>query len=84
MPDDAMEFLGESGLLRRVHPQQVILDQNSGGYRPSSAAFNDDNLSVDIETILALHHLDWNFTQKGYEGFFSTVLGRSCTELVAL
>lgn len=87
-PDDVLEFFDESGLLRRVHSSQVVLDKNSGKYRPSSAAFNDNNLSVDIETILTSRNFDWTFTLKGHEGFslvrFSAEIARDLGQKVIL
>ena len=38
-----------SGLLRRVHPEQVVPGASSGEWRVSSAAFRDLNLSTDCE-----------------------------------
>lgn len=56
----------DAGLLRRIHPIQVVSDENSGEYRPSSAAFRDIELSVDAEPILLTAGLDWHFTLKEY------------------
>jgi hypothetical protein len=55
-----------SGLLRRIHPQQVIDDANTGKKRPSSAAFKDPDLSVDSEFILEQDGLDWHFSLKDH------------------
>ena len=60
---------GDAGLLRRIHPKQLVPDQNSGGRRPSSAAFKDPELSVDAEPILEEDGLNWNFSLNGYEGY---------------
>jgi hypothetical protein len=59
IPDDA-------GLLRRVHPDQVVEDKNSGGWRPSSGAFTDEHLSVDAESILEARGSDWQFTVRNH------------------
>jgi hypothetical protein len=55
-----------AGLLRRIHPDQVVMDGNSGHYRPSSAAFKDPELSVDAEPILHSQGLDWKFSILKY------------------
>lgn len=44
-----------AALLRRVHPDWVIQDENLGGYRPSSAAFQDSSdtpMSVYVEDLV--------------------------------
>jgi hypothetical protein len=56
-------------LLRRVPPDQVVLDKNTNTHRPSSAAFEDEQLSVDIQSVLHEHGLDWRFTLRGHESF---------------
>jgi hypothetical protein len=52
----------QAGLLRRIHPEQVVMDGNVGHYRPSSAAFKDQELSVDAEPALHSQGLDWKFS----------------------
>ena len=44
-------------------------DESGVCYRPTSDAFRNFNLSVDIEAILAEHGHDWRFTLIGHEGF---------------
>ena len=58
-----------TGLLRRIRPDQIVDDQNRGLRRPSSAAFKDPALSVDAESLLAAHGLDWHFSLHGYQGY---------------
>jgi hypothetical protein len=58
-----------SGLLRRVHPQQVVDDANTGKRRPSSAVFKDEDLSVDAECILEKDGLGWRFSLKEHSGY---------------
>jgi hypothetical protein len=59
----------DAGLLRRIHPKQIVADQNKGGQRrPSSAAFLDPELSVDVEPLLHAESLDWQFSLKGFSG----------------
>jgi hypothetical protein len=65
---DDGSILQEAGLLRRLHPKQVIPDKNTGKTRPSSAGFKDLNLSVDAEPILRAAGLDWRFTLQGHPG----------------
>lgn len=62
IPDDAQ-------LLRRIHPDYVVEDKNSGLPRPSSAAFKDPNMSVDIEDFLLDDGLDATFSLAGYPGY---------------
>jgi hypothetical protein len=54
----------DAGLLRRIHPDQVIRDRSTGQLRPSSAAFKDPNLSVDVEPRLQAVGLDWHFSLR--------------------
>jgi hypothetical protein len=58
IPDDA-------ALLRRIHPEQVVPDKD-GTMRPSSAAFKDPNLSVDVEFLLEENGLNWEFSLTGF------------------
>ena len=57
-----------AGLLRRIHPEQVI-GKNTGRPRPSSAAFKDPNLSVDVEPLLHAAGLDWKFSLRDHPGY---------------
>lgn len=59
IPDDA-------GLLRRVHPKQIVDDKTTGQLRPSSAAFTDPEMSVDVEPFLAERGLDWTFSLRDH------------------
>src|SRR5262249_48687572 len=56
-------------LLRRIRPDQIVDDENTGSTRPSSAAFKDPELSADAEPILRAHGLDWRFSLDGYQGY---------------
>ena len=56
-------------LLRRIHPNQIVRDKNKGMPRPSSAAFRDPNLSVDMEAILHSNGFDWKFSLASYPGY---------------
>jgi hypothetical protein len=52
-----------------VPPYQVVLDKNTGSHRPSTAAFEDEELSVNIKSILHEHGLDWRFSLIGHDGY---------------
>jgi hypothetical protein len=54
----------EDHLLRRIRPDQIVEDKNTGNWRPSSAAFKDPNMSVDVEPMLISVGLDHTFTIK--------------------
>jgi hypothetical protein len=56
----------EACLLRRIPPEQVVIDKNKGCPRPSSAAFKDPKLSVDAEPILHSQGLDSTFSVLNY------------------
>lgn len=56
-------------LFRRVRPDQVVMDKNTGQWRPSSAAFKDPNLSVDVEPFLAEDGLDFRWSLKDHPGY---------------
>ncbi len=70
MPDvDDGSIEDSATLLRRIHPKQIVTDQNKGGQRrPSSAAFLDPELSVDVEPVLHANGLDWKFSLKDFPG----------------
>jgi hypothetical protein len=70
MPADKKDIPDECGLLRRVTPSQVVLDNNLGRRRLSSGAFRDRQLSVDAECLLLNAGLDWTFSLKNYRQFF--------------
>ncbi len=67
-PGDDGSVPDVAGLLRRIHPLQVVRDQNTGLARPSSAAFKDPNMSVDIEPVLVSLGLDWRFSLRNHPG----------------
>jgi hypothetical protein len=68
-PEDDDPIAAGAGLLRRIHPRQVIKDSNTGTSRPSSAAFKDLNLSVDLEPALEAAGLDWHFSLRDHPGY---------------
>jgi hypothetical protein len=58
----------EERLLRRIHPNQVVPDKN-GGFRPSSAAFTDRELSVDLASKLDELDRTQQSCLDGYDGY---------------
>jgi hypothetical protein len=46
-----------------------VEDRNLNRKRPSSGAFDDDELSVDAEHLLEQAGLDWHFSLDGYSGY---------------
>ncbi len=63
---DAESIADSARLLRRVHPDQVVMDGNTGHHRPSSAVFKDPESSVDREVILLSQGLDWKFSLRNF------------------
>jgi hypothetical protein len=59
IPNDAM-------LLRRIHPNQIVDDKNTGKPRVSSGAFKDLEMSVDVEPILHAMGEDWHFSLRNH------------------
>lgn len=56
-------------LLRRVHPSQIVRDDNAGVTRVSSGAFRDAEMSVDAEEIWQANGQDWHSSLTGYPGY---------------
>jgi hypothetical protein len=60
--EDDQTIDDEELLLRRVHPSQIVPDANRGGFRPSSAAFDDDDdghpMSVYLDSVMEQLGLD--------------------------
>lgn len=48
MPDDDNPVSDETLLYRRLHPTQVVWDENRGGVRATSNAFKDPELSIAL------------------------------------
>jgi hypothetical protein len=71
MPPDVDDgsISNDAGLLRRIHPRQVIHDKNRGAWRPMSGAFKDKEMSVDAEPILHQHGLSSMFSLRNSPGF---------------
>lgn len=67
--NDDGKIRDDAGLLRRIHPGQIIPDANLGRPRPSSGAFKALDMSVDAEPILELNGMDWHFSLNGRPGY---------------
>jgi hypothetical protein len=63
MPDVSVAILDDASLLRRIHPVHVVPDGN-GRLRPSSGAFKDHNMSVDVEPMLISSGRNWTFSLR--------------------
>jgi hypothetical protein len=64
-----MEIPLDEQLLRRIRPDQIVDDGNTGKRRPSSAAFKDPEMSVDAESILKSRGFDYRFSLSKYAGY---------------
>jgi len=71
-PDDPAIAHGEA-LLRRVPPKHFYLDQNLGRWRPSSAAFEDDDdgdpMSVYRRGIIEAEGCSIHRVMQGHENY---------------
>jgi hypothetical protein len=64
------EFVpNDSGLIKRVPPVQMTRDKKTGTPRPTSGAFTDPNMSVDIEAFLARHGKNLQDCLAGFPGY---------------
>jgi hypothetical protein len=77
-------------LWRRVLPKWVVLDENSGRYRPSSAVFQDSSdspMSILIEGIVKATNRTAADVLREYDGFslcsFTAGLARELGQVVA-
>lgn len=52
MGNEEREVPDECDLLRRLHPDQYVWDERIGARRPSTAAFKDEELSIDLGCVL--------------------------------
>lgn len=55
-------------LLRRI-PHWQWVEDGAGGHRPSSAAFGDEDLSVDLASVLIASGQALDATLSGHQGF---------------
>lgn len=68
-PVDDPTIKNDERLLRRIHPEQIVRDDKSGGYRVSSAAFNDVQLSTDLYSVLIAAGLDATSCVRAHDGY---------------
>jgi hypothetical protein len=85
---DDLTIQAEQRLLRRVHPKFVVPDENNEGqWRLSSAAFTDEELSIDLESVLLAEGLDYTATLQNHDGHslvaFTAALARANEQAVA-
>jgi hypothetical protein len=71
-PDDP-NVLDNTNLFRRIHPDQVVFDDNLKCHRPSSQAFRDDRdkdpMSVYLSSVLAAESRDPSVLLIGHARF---------------
>jgi hypothetical protein len=56
-------------LLRRIHPDQYVYDANRGERRCSTAAFKDQEMSVDVEDFLMASGKTWEASLSDYPSY---------------
>ena len=67
-PVDDQTIENEERLFRRIHPIHIVPD-DTGGYRVSSAAFGDPQLSIDIHSTLLAAGLDETHCLRDYDAY---------------
>jgi hypothetical protein len=68
-PVEPLAIPDDCKLLRRVHPDHVVPDGNTGKRRLSSGAFRDKEMSVDAGCLLERFGLDPLFSLRGSQHF---------------
>ena len=66
--DNDPTILDDEGLLRRI-PHYQWVEDGAGGWRPSSAAFGDLELSVDLASTLAALNEPMTAPLRGHDGY---------------
>jgi hypothetical protein len=70
---DEPSIQADASLFRRIPPTHCVWDDNQQRYRPSSAAFEDDNdgdpMSVCLSTVLTTEGREPTSVLVGHEGF---------------
>ncbi len=83
--DDAT-IPSESKLWRRIPKWQWTKDENLGRVRPSSAAFEDEELSVFLKIVLDEKGLGVDHVLEGHQGFavasIAAGIARECKQAV--
>lgn len=76
---DDPSIVDDDVLLRRIPPEQIVPDHNTGGVRPSSGAFCDDGqghpMSVYLTSRINELGLDPQLVLEGHEGFAVAGIG---------
>jgi hypothetical protein len=62
--EDDTSIEDSTELFRRVHPTQVVWDGNKQRLRPTSAAFSDEEMSVNLADDLAAQGLEPEFALR--------------------
>jgi hypothetical protein len=77
----------DNNLWRRIHPAQIVYDNNLKSYRPSSAAFDDSSNGSPMSVILAEENRNPSTALENYEGFsmvsLTARLVRDCGQGIA-
>lgn len=66
MPENDPSIPDDSDLYRRIHPEQVVWDDNTGRLRPTTAAFRDLEMSVNLGDDLAREGLSPDFAVRNH------------------
>jgi hypothetical protein len=76
----------DAELWRRIPPWHIFSDENIGGIRPSSAAFEDDPDGEPMSVYLADECRDPHIALAGHEGFglvaITARLARECKQAI--
>lgn len=82
--DDA-SMSDDTRLFRRVHPKQIVPDEDTGLARVSTGAFKDAELSFQIESILRQHNLDPAYCLKSNpQHSLVSILAGQCRQLAQI
>lgn len=90
MPDidykDDPTISDDADLWRRIPPRHIVLDENIGDIRPSSAAFENDLDGAPMSAYLAEECIDPQIALASHEGFglvaITAGLARECNQLI--
>lgn len=77
--EDDPSIPDRSDLYRRVHPDQVVFDKNTGEFRPSSAAFKDhpngSPMSVNLLCEMQALNVDpVEYTLRGFAAYHLAII----------
>ena len=86
VPESKEPIPGDTRLYRRLHPDQVVWDDNEHRLRASSAAFKDEHLSVNLGNELARINKTPAFALRAHPrhslGWFSAAFARARDHVV--